>query len=107
VFLYHAIRNGLSMGIVNAGQLAIYDDLPAELKERVEDVILNRRDSGQDATETPAGSWPKNTEGEGGKKEEETLEWRSLPVAKRLEYALVKGITAFIDEDTEAARPDV
>ncbi len=100
VFLYHAIRNGLSMGIVNAGQLAIYDDLPAELKERVEDVILNRR---QDATERLLDIAAKY-KGDGSKKEEETLEWRSLPVEKRLEHALVKGITAFIDEDTEAAR---
>jgi 5-methyltetrahydrofolate--homocysteine methyltransferase len=100
VFLYHAIRNGLSMGIVNAGQLAIYDDLPAELKERVEDVILNRRPDGTERLLEVAEKY----RSEGGKKEEETLEWRSLPVAKRLEYALVKGITAFIDEDTEAAR---
>ncbi|HEX6592414.1 MAG TPA: vitamin B12 dependent-methionine synthase activation domain-containing protein, partial [Moraxellaceae bacterium] len=100
VFLYHAIRNGLSMGIVNAGQLAIYDDLPAELKERVEDVILNRRADGTERLLEIAEKY----KGDGAKKEEETLEWRSLPVEKRLEHALVKGITAFIDEDTEAAR---
>ncbi|MDQ8035976.1 MAG: methionine synthase [Pedobacter sp.] len=100
VFLYHAIKNGLSMGIVNAGQLAIYDDLPAELKERVEDVILNRRADGTERLLEIAEKY----KGDGAKKEEETLEWRSLPVEKRLEHALVKGITAFIDEDTEAAR---
>ncbi len=100
VFLYYAIRNGLSMGIVNAGQLAIYDDLPAELKERVEDVILNRRADGTERLLEIAEKY----KGDGSKKEEETLEWRNLPVEKRLEHALVKGITAFIEEDTEAAR---
>ncbi len=99
-FLYHAIRNGLSMGIVNAGQLAIYDDLPAELKERVEDVVLNRRADGTERLLEIADQF----KGDGSKKAEETLEWRSLPVAKRIEYALVKGITAFIEVDTEEAR---
>jgi 5-methyltetrahydrofolate--homocysteine methyltransferase len=102
-FLYYAIKNGLSMGIVNAGQLAIYDDLPAELKECVEDVILNRR---ADSTERLLEIADKY-KGDGSKKAEETLEWRSLPVAKRLEHALVKGLTTFIDEDTEAARQTV
>ncbi|HCT41088.1 MAG TPA: methionine synthase [Moraxellaceae bacterium] len=100
VFLYHAILNGLSMGIVNAGQLAIYDDLPAELKERVEDVVLNRRSDGTERLLEVADQY----KGDGTKKVEETLEWRSLPVAKRIEYALVKGITTFIEEDTEEAR---
>lgn len=100
VFLYHAIRAGLSMGIVNAGQLAIYADIPEELRERVEDVILNRR---QDATERlleVAGKYA----AEGAKKPEENLEWRSWPVVKRIEHALVSGITAFIEADTEEAR---
>jgi 5-methyltetrahydrofolate--homocysteine methyltransferase len=101
VFLYHAIRNGLSMGIVNAGQLAIYDDLPAELKERVEDVILNRRADGTERLLEIAEKY----KGDGtGAKAVEDLEWRSLPVEKRLEHSLVKGITAFIEEDTEEAR---
>ncbi|MDI1303130.1 MAG: methionine synthase [bacterium] len=103
VFLYYTIKNGLSMGIVNAGQLAIYDDLAAELKERVEDVILNRRNDGTERLLEIADQY----KGDGTKKPEETLEWRSLPVTKRLEHALVKGITAFIEEDTEAARQGV
>ena len=100
VFLYHAIRAGMDMGIVNAGQLAIYADIQPELREAVEDVILNRR---QDATErllAIAGRY----KGEAGTKREADLEWRSLPVSKRLEHALVKGLDEFIVEDTEAAR---
>ncbi|MCO6413617.1 MAG: methionine synthase [Thiogranum sp.] len=103
VFLYHAIKAGMDMGIVNAGQLAIYDELPAELRERVEDVVLNRRD---DATERLLEIADKY-KGEGGAVEKkEDLEWRSWPVTKRLEHALVKGIDAFVEEDTEAARQD-
>jgi 5-methyltetrahydrofolate--homocysteine methyltransferase len=101
VFLYHAIRNGLSMGIVNAGQLAIYDDLPAELKEAVEDVVLNRN---ANATERMLEIAEKYKSGGGARKESEDLEWRALPVEKRLEHALVKGITTFIEADTEEAR---
>ena len=100
VFLYHAIKAGLSMGIVNAGQLAIYEDIPVELRDAVEDVILNRND---EATETLLELAPKYA-GTGATKEVENLEWRELPVTKRLEYSLVKGITAFIIEDTEEAR---
>ncbi|MDH5764736.1 MAG: methionine synthase [Gammaproteobacteria bacterium] len=101
VFLYHAIKAGMDMGIVNAGQLAVYDDLPEELREHVEDVVLNRRD---DATERLLDIADKyKGDGSTGKKEE-NLEWRSLPVAKRIEYALVKGIDAFVEEDTEEAR---
>ncbi len=100
VFLYHAISNGLGMGIVNAGQLAIYDDLPAELKERVEDVILNRREDGTERLLDVAAKY----KGDGSKKEIETLEWRSLSIEDRLAHALVKGITTFIVEDTEEAR---
>ena len=100
VFLYHAIKNGLSMGIVNAGQLAVYDDLPAELKERVEDVILNRREDGTDRLLEIAEDY----RGDGSVKEAETQEWRNLPVTERLSHALVKGINAFVEEDTEEAR---
>ncbi len=100
VFLYHAIKNGLSMGIVNAGQLAVYDDLPAELKERVEDVILNRREDGTDRLLEIADDY----RGDGSIKEAETQEWRNLPVAERLSHALVKGINTFVEEDTEEAR---
>jgi 5-methyltetrahydrofolate--homocysteine methyltransferase len=100
VFLYHAIRNGMGMGIVNAGQLAIYEDIPEDLRERVEDVVLNRRD---DATERLL-EIAEDYRGDGKKAEVQTLEWRELPVNERLSYALVKGITDFIDEDTEAAR---
>jgi len=101
VFLYYAIKAGMDMGIVNAGQLAIYDDLPEELRERVEDVILNKRD---DATERLLDIAEKYR-GDGKKIEvKEDLEWRTWPVEKRLEHALVKGITDFIDEDTELCR---
>ena len=100
VFLYHAIKNGMSMGIVNAGQLAVYDDLPAELKERVEDVILNRRNDGTDRLLEIAEKY----RGDGSVQEVETQEWRNLPVAERLSHALVKGINAFVVEDTEEAR---
>ncbi|MCG8425914.1 MAG: methionine synthase, partial [Chromatiales bacterium] len=101
VFLYHAIAAGLSMGIVNAGQLAIYDDLPEALRERVEDVILNRRD---DATERLL-AIAEDYRGDGSSREKkEDLAWRDWPVNKRLEHALVKGITEYIEADTEAAR---
>ncbi len=101
VFLYHAIQAGMDMGIVNAGQLAIYDDLPAELREAVEDVILNRR---ADSTERLLEIAPKY-QGDGGEETRpEEQDWRGWPVEKRLEHALVKGITDYIDEDTEEAR---
>lgn len=100
VFLYHAIKAGMDMGIVNAGQLAIYDDLPAELREHVEDVILNRRDDATDRLLAIADKY----KGDGSVEKKEDLEWRSLPVVKRLEHALVKGIADFVDEDTEEAR---
>ncbi len=101
VFLYHAIKQGMTMGIVNAGQLAIYDDIPADLKERVEDVILNRTPEGTERLLDVAEQY--RHEG-GAVKQAENLEWRNQPVAKRLEYSLVKGITAFIEVDTEEAR---
>ncbi|TLS66274.1 methionine synthase [Mariprofundus erugo] len=100
VFLYHAIKRGMTMGIVNAGQLAVYDDLPADLRERVEDVVLNRRD---DATERLL-DIADDYRGDGTKAKKADDEWRSLPVGKRLEYALVKGIDTFVNEDTEEAR---
>lgn len=102
VFLYHAIKAGMDMGIVNAGQLAIYEDIPAELKERVEDVILNRRDDATERLLEVAEQYKGDGSGQSGSKED--LSWREWPVAKRLEYALVKGIDAYITEDTEAAR---
>ncbi|MEN4695972.1 methionine synthase [Pantoea agglomerans] len=105
VFLYYAIRKGMDMGIVNAGQLAIYDDLPAELREAVEDVILNRRDDG---TERLLALAEKYRGGKSdGAQEKQLAEWRSWDVVKRLEYSLVKGITEFIEQDTEEARQQV
>ncbi|THK42403.1 methionine synthase [Methylophaga sp. SB9B] len=102
VFLYHTIKAGMDMGIVNAGQLAIYDDLPEELRERVEDVILNRRNDATDRLLEIADKY----KGDGSVEKKEDLEWRSLPVVKRLEYALVKGIADFVEEDTELARQE-
>lgn len=100
VFLFHAIRAGLTMGIVNAGQLAVYDDIPANLKAAVEDVILNKDDGATDRLMEVAQS----ITGGGTKEKTENLEWRDQDVEKRLSYALVKGITKFIEEDTEEAR---
>ena len=101
VFLYYAIQAGMDMGIVNAGQLAIYEDLPAELKEKVEAVVLNKH---PDATEDLLAIADKYR-GDGSTVEKvEDLEWRKGTVAERLSHALVKGITEFIDEDTEEAR---
>ncbi len=101
VFLYHAVRAGLSMGIVNAGQLAVYDDIPSELKAAVEDLVLNRS---PDATERLMALAPRFGGAAGGAAAEEDPGWRRLPVAERLAHALVKGITSHIDEDTEEAR---
>ncbi len=101
VFLYHAIRAGMDMGIVNAAQLAVYDDLPAELRERVEDVVLNRR---PDATERLLEIADKYKGDGSGTARKEDLAWREWPVEKRLEHALVKGIEQYIEEDTEEAR---
>ncbi|AIA76124.1 methionine synthase [Halomonas campaniensis] len=103
VFLYHAIRAGLSMGIVNAGQLAVYDDLPAELRDAVEDVVLNRRSDGTERLLDLADKYKGDNSGAAKK---EDLEWRSWPVNKRIEHALVKGVTAYIEEDTEQARAE-
>jgi len=101
VFLYHAIPAGLDMAIVNAGQLTIYDDIPDELRERVEDVILNRRPDATDRLLEIAD----NYRGDGKTKAKVVNdEWRKLPVNKRLEHALVRGITDHIVADTEEAR---
>ncbi|AMP17166.1 methionine synthase [Collimonas pratensis] len=102
VFLYHAIKAGMTMGIVNAGMMGVYDNLPAELRERVEDVVLNRR---EDATERMIEI--ASTLKAGDKKEEATLEWRSGTVQQRLAHALVQGITQWIVEDTEEARQEL
>ena len=99
-FLYHAIRAGLDMGIVNAGQLAIYEDIEPELLVRVEDVLLNRR---PDATERLV-SFAETISGDVEKTETKAAEWRSAPVEERLRHALIKGIVEYIEEDTEEAR---
>jgi len=98
-FLYHATRAGLDMGIVNAGQLQVYEDIPAELRERVEDVLLNRR---PDATERLV-ELAERVRG-GGTKRELDLSWREAPVEQRLSHALVRGITDWIEADAEEAR---
>jgi len=99
VFLYHAIRAGMDMGIVNAGQLAIYDEIPQPLRDRVEDVILNRRpDAGERLLAVAASAQSRQSS------DEDRLAWRDATVAERLKHALVQGITKFIETDTEEAR---
>ena len=99
-FLYHAVKAGLDMGIVNAGQLEIYEQIPKDLLERVEDVLLNRRD---DATDRML-DFAENVKGGGMKKTGEDLAWRDAPVAERMKHALIKGIDKYIVEDAEEAR---
>ena len=99
VFLYHAIRNGLSMGIVNAGQLGVYEDIPQPLRDKVEDVVLNRHPGAGDALV----EFAITVKGQ-AKESTQDLAWREWPVDKRLEHALVKGITEFVVEDTEEVR---
>ena len=99
VFLYHAIEAGMDMGIVNAGQLPIYTDIPADLLERVEDVVLNRRPDATDRLLEVADSVKGQAAIQGS-----NLEWRNAPVAERLAHALVEGIADYIVEDTEEAR---
>ncbi|MBI1398177.1 MAG: methionine synthase [Betaproteobacteria bacterium] len=99
VFLYHAVRAGMTMGIVNAGQLGVYEEIPKELRERVEDVVLNRR---PDATERLV-TFAESYKGE-GKTQIEDLAWRDAPVEERLKHALVKGVTQYVVADTEEAR---
>ncbi len=102
VFLYHAIKAGMSMGIVNAGQLALYEDIPRELRDAVENVILNQHNG--DGTDMLL-ALAEKYRGDGSiEVKKEDAEWRHLPVNQRLAHALVKGITDFIDEDTEEAR---
>jgi 5-methyltetrahydrofolate--homocysteine methyltransferase len=101
VFLYHAIRNGMDMGIVNAGQLVVYDDIEPELRERVEDVLLNRR---SDATERLLEIAERVKGGERRKEKGADLSWREKPVEERITYALVHGLNEFIVPDTEEAR---
>ena len=101
-FLYHAINEGMDMGIVNPSMLEIYDDIPKDLLQKVEDVLLNRN---EDATEELL-SFAQNIKGE-VKSEEKIAEWRSKPVEQRLEYALIKGITEFIIDDVEEVRLSV
>jgi 5-methyltetrahydrofolate--homocysteine methyltransferase len=100
VFLYHAIRAGMDMGIVNAGALPLYDDLDADLRERVEDVVLNRR---RDATERLL-EIADRYKGKKGEKKVEDLAWRDKPVRERLAHALVHGLDAWVEADTEEAR---
>ena len=102
VFLYHAIKAGMDMGIVNAGALPLYDDLDADLRERVEDVVLNRR---SDATERLL-EIADRFKGKKGEKKVEDLRWRDKPVRERLSHALVHGIDQWIEEDTETARAE-
>ncbi len=102
-FLYHAIQHGMDMGIVNPTQLEVYDEIPKELLERVEDVLLNRR---EDATERLLEIAEKYRDS-GADKEKETEEWRLGTVEERLSHALIKGITSFIEEDTEEARKKI
>jgi 5-methyltetrahydrofolate--homocysteine methyltransferase len=103
VFLYHAIRAGMDMGIVNAGQLAVYDEIDPELRERIEDVVLNRRD---DSTERLLEIAP-DYAADGTAQEVATEEWRSLPVAERITHALVKGIDDYAESDTEELRAEI
>ena len=100
VFLYHAIQAGMDMGIVNAGQLGVYDDLNPELRELCEDVVLNRRPDATDRLLEAADRF----KGGGAKKQAPDLSWRERPVADRLKHALIHGITDYIDADTEEAR---
>jgi len=102
VFLYHAIRAGMDMGIVNAGQLAIYADLPTDLRDAVEDVVLNRRDDGTERLLEVAENY--KGQASGAKAKAKDLSWRELAVEKRLEYALVNGIDEYVVDDTEEAR---
>ena len=102
VFLYHAIRAGMGMGIVNAGQLAIYEDLPTDLRDAVEDVVLCTRDDGTERLLDIAENY--KGKASGARARAEDLSWRELPIDKRLEHALVNGIDEYVVDDTEEAR---
>ena len=106
VFLYHAIRAGMDMGIVNAGAMEVYDEIDPELRERIEDVVLNRRANALESTERLLEIAP-DFAGDGTVKEVATEEWRSLPVAERITHALVKGIDEFAESDTEELRAEI
>ena len=103
VFLFHAIEAGLDMGIVNAGALAVYDEVDETLRDRIEDVVLNRRDDATERLLETAGDFA----GDGQKAEVATEEWRSLPVRERITHALVKGIDAYAESDTEELRAEI
>ncbi len=103
VFLFHAIQAGLDMGIVNAGALVVYDEIEPELRERIEDVVLNRRpDAAERLLEIAEAH-----RGSGEKAEVATLEWRSLPIGERITHALVKGLDAHVEDDTEELRAEI
>jgi 5-methyltetrahydrofolate--homocysteine methyltransferase len=104
VFLYHAIRAGLDMAIVNAGMLGIYEEIPRDLLERVEDVIMNRRPDATERLVTLADELKASHGGASRIEAKEDLAWRNAPVEERLSHALVKGIDAFVEQDTEEAR---
>ncbi|HYO40461.1 MAG TPA: methionine synthase [Nocardioidaceae bacterium] len=106
VFLYHAIRAGMDMGIVNAGALVVYDEIDPELRERIEDVVLNRRANAAESTERLLEIAPKFA-GDGVQQEVANEEWRSLPVGERITHALVKGIDAYAEADTEELRAEI
>jgi len=103
VFLYHAIKAGMDMGIVNAGALVVYDELDPELRERIEDVVLNRREDGTERLLEIAGKF----KGDGSKPEVADEVWRSLPVRERIKHALVKGLDANVEADTEELRAEL
>ena len=103
IFLYHAVRAGLDMGIVNPGQLTVYEEIPIDLKEKIEDVLFNRHENATEELISYAESM-KSKQGAGGSSAKSSQEWRKLPVAERLKHALVKGISDYIEEDSEEAR---
>src|SRR5699024_3044858 len=103
VFLFHAVRAGLTMGIVNAGALVVYDEIDPELRERIEDVVLNRRPDAADRLLEIAEAH----KGNGDAAEALAEEWRSLPVAERITHALVKGLDGHVEEDTEELRAEI
>ena len=105
-FLYHAVQAGMTMGIVNAGQLGVYSDIPADLLERVEDVLLNRPVSGEATPTERLVEFAESFKGQ-SKENKEDLSWRNAPIQERLTHALVRGITTYIVEDTEAARTEI
>ncbi len=107
VFLYHAIRNGMDMGIVNAGQLTVYEDLPSELRDKVEAVILNTHKGATDELLAIADKYREDKSKSPDQNVAKTEEWRSFATAKRLEYALVKGVTEFIEDDTRQALEEI